>query len=129
MSQYCYHRYDPEFAARAKSMGKSIIVAGHNYGVKAVIAKSIARIHMGNLINHGIIPMIFEDPADYDHLDQLDELEIENLLDNIPTRRLEVKNKTKNRSFFVKLQLTDNEVEVVLSGGQLSYLKKQLKMS
>lgn len=145
MSQYCYHRYDPEFAARAKSMGKSIIVGGHNYGqgssrehaainpmylgVKAVIAKSIARIHAGNLINHGIIPMIFEDPADYDHLDQMDELEIENLLDNIPTRRLEVKNKTKNKSFFVKLQLTDNEGEVVLSGGQLSYLKKQLKMS
>ena len=84
MSQYCYHRYDPEFAARAKEMGQSIIIGGENYGqgssrehaainpmylgVRAVIAKSIARIHKGNLINHGIIPMIFENPADYDKI-------------------------------------------------------------
>lgn len=142
MSQYCYHRYDPEFAARAKELGRSIIIGGENYGqgssrehaainpmylgVKCVIAKSIARIHKGNLINHGIIPMIFEDPAVYDKLDQGDELEINNLLDQIPTRKVEVKDVTKNITFTVKLELSDNEVEVVLSGGQLSYLKKQL---
>jgi aconitate hydratase len=143
MSQYCYHRYDPEFAARAKEMGRSIILGGENYGqgssrehaainpmylgVKAVIAKSIARIHKGNLINHGIIPMIFEDPKDYDKLDQGDELEVENLLDQIPTRRVLIKDKTKNVTFYAKLELTENEAEVVLSGGQLSYLKKQLE--
>ncbi len=143
MSQYCYHRYDPEFAARAKEMGRSIIIGGENYGqgssrehaainpmylgVKAVIAKSIARIHKGNLINHGIIPMIFEDPKDYDKLDQGDELEVENLLDQIPTRRVLIKDKTKNITFYAKLELTENEAEVVLSGGQLSYLKKQLE--
>ena len=86
MSQYCYHRYDPAFAARAKELGKSIIIGGENYGqgssrehaainpmylgVKAVIAKSMARIHKGNLVNHGIIPMLFADPADYDRIDQ-----------------------------------------------------------
>lgn len=85
MSQYCYCRYDPDFAARAKALGKSIIIGGENYGqgssrehaainpmylgVKAVIAKSMARIHKGNLVNHGIIPMLFADPADYDRLD------------------------------------------------------------
>lgn len=143
MSQYCYLRYDPEFAARAKEMGRSIIIAGENYGqgssrehaainpmylgVKAVIAKSIARIHKGNLINHGIIPMIFENPADYDLLELRDELEIENLLDQIPTRTVLIKDKTKGVAFNAKLDLTDNEVEVVLSGGQLSYLKKQLE--
>ena len=90
MSQYCYCRYDPDFAARAKALGKSIIIGGENYGqgssrehaainpmylgVKAVIAKSMARIHKGNLVNHGIIPMLFADPADYDRLDQMDEL-------------------------------------------------------
>ena len=143
MSQYCYHRYAPDFAARAKEMGRSIIVGGENYGqgssrehaainpmylgVKCVIAKSIARIHKGNLVNHGIIPMLFEDPAAYDSIDQGDELRIENLLDQIPTRRVTVKDLTKDFVFTVKLDLTDSEIEVVLAGGQLRYLRKQLE--
>lgn len=142
MSQYCYHRYAPDFVARAKEMGRSIIVGGENYGqgssrehaainpmylgVKAVIAKSIARIHKGNLVNHGIIPMLFADPSDYDKIDQEDELEFNNLLDQIPTRKVTVTDKTKGFDFEVNLDLSDNEVEVVLSGGQLAYLKKQL---
>lgn len=142
MSQYCYHRYAPEFAARAKAMGKSIIIGGENYGqgssrehaainpmylgVKAVIAKSIARIHKGNLINHGIIPMIFANPADYDGLELEDELEIENLLEQIPSRTVTIKNKTRHFQFDIKLEITDNEMDVVLNGGQLAYLKKQL---
>lgn len=142
MSQYCYHRYAPDFAARAKAMGESIIIGGENYGqgssrehaainpmylgVKAVIAKSIARIHKGNLINHGIIPMIFANPADYDGLELEDELEIENLLEQIPTRMITIKNKKRHFQFDVKLEITDNEMEVVLNGGQLTYLKKQL---
>lgn len=143
MSQYCYHRYDPEFAARAKAMGKSIIIGGENYGqgssrehaainpmylgVKMVIAKSIARIHKGNLINHGIIPMVFEDPADYDKLNLLDELEVEGLLDQMKTREITIKDLTKGISFKAKLELSDNELEVILSGGQLRHLQKQLK--
>ncbi len=143
MSQYCYHRYDPEFAARAKAMGKSIIIGGENYGqgssrehaainpmylgVKMVVAKSIARIHKGNLINHGIIPMVFADPADYDKLDMLDELEVEGLLDQMKTRAVEIKDLTKGISFQAKLELSDNELEVLLSGGQLRHLQKQLK--
>ena len=143
MSQYCYHRYDPEFAARAKAMGKSIIIGGENYGqgssrehtainpmylgVKMVIAKSIARIHKGNLINHGIIPMVFADPADYDKLDMLDELEVEGLLDQMKTRKVEIKDLTKGISFQAKLELSDNELDVILSGGQLRHLQNQLK--
>ncbi len=143
MSQYCYHRYAPDFAARAKELGASIIIGGENYGqgssrehaainpmylgVKCVIAKSIARIHKGNLVNHGIIPMLFENPEDYDKIDLLDELEIDSLLDQIPGREVLVKNVTKNFTFKVRLDLSDNEVEVVLSGGQLRYLKKQLE--
>ena len=145
MSQYCYHRYAPDFAARAKELGKSIIIGGENYGqgssrehaainpmylgVKCVIAKSIARIHKGNLVNHGIIPMIFANPDDYDKIDLFDELSIENLLEQIPTRKVVVKDTTKGFSFEVNLDLTDNEVEVVLCGGQLRYLKKQLAES
>ena len=143
MSQYCYHRYAPDFAARAKELGSSIIIGGENYGqgssrehaainpmylgVKCVIAKSIARIHKGNLVNHGVIPMLFENPDDYDRIDLLDELEIDNLLDQIPGREVYVKDVTKGFEFKVKLDLSDNEVDVVLSGGQLRYLKNQLE--
>ena len=143
MSKYCYHRYAPDFAARAKEMKRSVIIGGENYGqgssrehaainpmylgVKAVIAKSIARIHKGNLVNHGIIPMLFEDPSVYDHIELEDYIEIDNLLDQIPTRRIRVQDKTQGFEFYVTLDLTDNEIDVVLSGGQLSYLKKQLK--
>lgn len=142
MSQYCYTRYDPEFARRAREMGQSFIIGGENYGqgssrehaainpmylgVRCVIAKSIARIHKGNLVNHGIIPMLFEDHAAYDNIDQGDELEIENLLDQIPTRHVTVKNVTKHFVFQANLDLTDNEIDVVLCGGQLRYLKKEL---
>ena len=70
--------------------------------------------------------MLFDDPAAYDRIDQGDELEINNLLDQIPTRKVLVANKTKEFTFSVNLDLSDNEVEVVLSGGQLRYLKKQL---
>lgn len=142
MSQYCYLRYDKDFAKRAKELGSSIIIGGENYGqgssrehaainpmylgVKCVIAKSIARIHKGNLINHGIIPMLFTDPADYEKIELGDELEIEGLLSQIPTRSVVVRNNTKDFSFRVHLDLTDNEMEVVLAGGQLRLLKKQL---
>ncbi len=143
MSQYCYLRYDADFAKRAKQMGRSIIVGGENYGqgssrehaainpmylgVKAVIAKSIARIHQGNLVNHGVIPMLFDDPGAYDQIDLEDELEFNNLLSEIPTRKISVRNKTKDFTFTCTLKLTDSELEVIEKGGQLSYLKAELE--
>ncbi|MDN0069985.1 aconitate hydratase [Collinsella ihumii] len=142
MSKYCYMRYDPEFSERARTMGQSIIVAGENYGqgssrehaainpmylgVRCVIAKSMARIHKGNLINHGIIPMLFEGPAAYDSIELGDKLEICGLLDQIPTRRVTVRNKTRGTEFTVVLDLSDAELEVVLAGGQLRLLKARL---
>lgn len=143
MSQYCYCRYDPSFASRAREMGQSIIVGGENYGqgssrehaainpmylgVKAVIAKSIARIHKGNLINHGIIPMVFDDPMDYDRLDLEDVLEIQDLVDQMQTRKVEITDVAKGFTFKVRLELSDSELEVITCGGQLRYLKKQLE--
>ena len=143
MSQYCYHRYDPTFAERARQMGQSIIIGGENYGqgssrehaainpmylgVKAVIAKSIARIHKGNLLNHGIIPMIFADPTDYDRVDMEDTLEIHNLLDQMQTREVEITDVTKDFTFKARLELSDSELEVISCGGQLRYLKRQLE--
>lgn len=143
MSQYCYLRYDPDFAKRAKDLGKSIIVGGENYGqgssrehaainpmylgVRCVIAKGIARIHKGNLINHGVVPMLFENQADYDKIELLDDFEIDNFLDQIRARRVVVKDKTKGFEFACKLDITDSEMEVILDGGQLRHLQAQLK--
>ncbi len=143
MSRYCYMRYDPKFAERAGKLGHSIIVAGENYGqgssrehaainpvylgVSCVIAKSIARIHRGNLINHGIVPMYFENKEDYDGIDLLDELRIDNFPKQIMGKRVLVQNVTKNTSFYAVLDLSPAEMEVVLDGGQLRHLKKQRK--
>ena len=142
MSKYCYARYDPGFAERARQMGESVIIGGENYGqgssrehaainpmylgVKCVIAKSIARIHKGNLVNHGVIPMLFENPAVYDSVGLGDVLEFRRLTEQLPERRVTVHNATKHFDFDVLLDLTENELEVVLAGGQLRFLKKRL---
>ena len=96
-------------------------------GVKAVIAKSMARIHKNNLINHGIVPMVFADPADYDKLELSDELSIPNFREQIKTKRVTVVDKTKGISFDAVLELSDDEVGVILEGGQLRYVQEQLK--
>lgn len=143
MSQYCYYRYDPEFASRAKEMGKSIIIGGENYGqgssrehaainpmylgVKAIIAKSIARIHKGNLVNHGIIPMLFENQEDFKNFEVGDELQILKLKEQLKSKRVVIQNLTKGVEFITKLDLSDAETEVILNSGQLRYLKKQLE--
>ena len=96
-------------------------------GVKAVIAKSMARIHKGNLVNHGIIPMLFADPADYDRLIRWMSWKLTGLRDQIAERRVLVMDKTKGFSFKAVLDLSDSELEVILCGGQLRYLKEELK--
>ena len=141
MKSHAMESQDPTFAERVQP--GDFVVGGSNFGcgssreqapsvlkalgVKAVIAKSIARIHKGNLVNHGVIPMLFEDGADYDRLEQTDELHIDNLREQIAARRVQITDKTKGFSFWVKLELTDKEIEVVLNGGQLRTLKKQLE--
>lgn len=143
MSQYCYHRYDPGFAERAREMGQSIIIGGENYGqgssrehaainpmylgVRCVLAKSIARIHKGNLINHGIIPMVFENPEDYNFIELEDVIEVKDFLSQIKEKRVEFRDVTKERNFTAVLELSDSELEVILCGGQLAFVRKQLK--
>lgn len=145
IAEYAYSRYDPEFVLRAKEMGTSIIIGGENYGqgssrehaaitpmflgVKAVIVKSIARIHKNNLINHGLLPMIFEDPSDYEGLSLGDELEISNLIEQLKSKRVKLNNKTTGKSFSALMELSDSEVDVLLSGGQLSYIKNNVPVN
>ena len=142
MAQYAFCRYDPEFAKRAQADGKSFIIGGENYGqgssrehaaitpmylgVKMVIAKSFARIHKGNLINHGVIPAVFADPAAYDHINLDDDLAITDLRNQMKKKSIEILNKTTGKTFTVKLELTDGEVETLLAGGKLRFYKAQL---
>ena len=132
-------RYDPEFAERAKSLGKSIIIGGENYGqgssrehaainpmylgVRVVIAKSLARLHRGNLINHGVIPMQFDDPAAYDLVSQGDELEIDDLRSQIAADKVVVHDRTSGADFTCHLSLTPEEKDVVLAGGRLRFVR------
>lgn len=142
MAQYAFCRYDPEFSKRAQKDGKSFIVGGENYGqgssrehaaitpmylgVKMVIAKSFARIHKGNLINHGVIPAVFVDKAAYDGIDLDDTFHIDNLRDQMRNKTIEIQNLSKGTRFTVKLELTDQEVEILLAGGKLRFYKAKL---
>ncbi|MBE7031385.1 MAG: aconitate hydratase [Ruminococcaceae bacterium] len=141
ISEYCFAVCDEKFHDRALELGKSIIVGGSNYGqgssrehaalaplylgIKAVIVKSFARIHMANLINAGIIPMTFANEADYDRIDQLDELKITNLKALIAdATEITVTNVTKGFDFTVKLDLSERQRDMIKAGGLLNYTKE-----
>ncbi|MGO0904582.1 aconitate hydratase [Clostridioides difficile] len=141
LANYCFNTVDTEFPQRAKDNNGGFIIGGDNYGqgssrehaalaplylgVKGVIVKSFARIHKANLINSGIIPMEFCDEKDYENLSLLDSLEIPNILDNLDSGVLEVKNTSKGTSFKVKVELSSKEVDVLKAGGKLNYTKNQ----
>lgn len=141
LANYCFNTVDTEFPQRAKDNDGGFIIGGDNYGqgssrehaalaplylgVKGVIVKSFARIHKANLINSGIIPMEFCDEKDYENLSLLDSLEIPNILDNLDSGVLEVKNLSKGTSFKVKVELSAKEVDVLKAGGKLNYTKNQ----
>ncbi|HHW01407.1 MAG TPA: aconitate hydratase [Thermoanaerobacterales bacterium] len=144
ISKHCFETIDPTFPERARSAGGGFIVGGANYGqgssrehaalaplylgIKAVIAKSFARIHRQNLINFGILPLTFEDEKDYDEINKSmgegDELAIENVRENLLSDSLEVKNITTGKTFKVRHNLSDRQKEILLAGGLLNYAKK-----
>ena len=138
MSDFCFSAVDKDFPARAKEYGKSVIVGGSNYGqgssrehaalvplylgVRAVIAKSFARIHAANLVNAGIIPFEFEDPADYDEVLLADELSFPDL-SGLGRERTEAVDVRTGRRFFLRCTLTDRSRQILLAGGLLNYTK------
>ncbi len=145
-SQFLFEIVDPEFYTRAKKIKNSnkhnIIIAGESYGqgssrehaalcpmfmgVKAVIAKSFERIHTANLINFGIIPLIFKDKKDYNKIDQGDSLEIPDIRKKISANEtIIVKNITKNIEFQADHNLSDRAREIILSGGALLYASEK----
>lgn len=139
LANFCFSTIDENFAKRAKENKGGFIVGGDNYGqgssrehaalaplylgIKGVIAKSFARIHKANLINSGIIPMEFENMEDYDKIDQMDSLVIENVYQGLKDGRLEVKDEEKNISFMVKANFNDKEIDMLMAGGKLNSIR------
>ena len=140
ISKYCFAVCDESFHDRALEMGKSIVIGGSNYGqgssrehaalaplylgVKAVITKSFARIHMANLINAGIVPMTFANEADYDKIDQDDELKIENIAEQIASGdTIKVTDVTRGYTFDCKVNFSERQKEMLYAGGLLNYTK------
>ncbi len=138
LSQYCFEVCDTGFAERAKDLGDSVVVGGSNYGqgssrehaalvplylgVRAVIVKSFARIHMANLINAGIMPLIFKDPADYDRIEQGEVFEINNIFEGLDKGVLVMK--SKDKSIELVCDFSERQKEMLKSGGLLGYTKE-----
>ncbi len=141
IAEYVYAGVDPQFPSRAKEWGGGFIIGGENYGqgssrehaalapmflgVKAVIAKSFARIHRANLVNFGILPLTFVNTDDWNDIRLADVLEIAEAREKLKlgAAELTVVNKTQNKNFQVRHDLTGRQIEILLEGGMLNYIK------
>jgi aconitate hydratase len=139
LSEYCLTPCDKDFPSKAKEHNGGFIVGGTNYGqgssrehaalaplylgIKAVIAKSFARIHRANLINNGIIPLVFENPEDYERISVMDDLIIEDAISQVNSERIVVKNKTKNEEYRMVFNVTDRQKKMIKAGGLLNLIK------
>lgn len=140
LSNYCFEKIDGGFSQRCKEAGQCVIIGGDNYGqgssrehaalaplylgVKFVIAKSFARIHRSNLINSGILPLVFKNSADYDTFDLGDQLIIENAPSQVKNDTIEVKNITKGKVYSTKSNFSDLEINMILKGGKINAIKE-----
>jgi len=142
LSKHCFETIDIDFSKRAMEWGGGIIIAGSNYGqgssrehaalaplqlgVKAVIAKSFARIHKANLINSGILPLVFINDADYENIHVGDILKIENITQQIEKSDIiKVFNLTNNIEFKVNLDVSERNKKILLAGGLINYVKNK----
>ena len=140
LSRFCFEVCDPTFAERAKAAGDGIIIGGSNYGqgssrehaalvpmylgIRCVIAKSFARIHVANLINAGILPLTFENPEDYDALNQDTVLELNNIFAGMDAGSITITDKTTGNSFHAVCNFTDRQKAILKAGGLLNYTKE-----
>ena len=141
LSQFCFGVCDKTFPERAKAAGKSIIVGGSNYGqgssrehaalvplylgVRAVITKSFARIHVANLINAGIMPLTFKNPDDYDKLTQDDVLRLSNVYSGMDNGEIVMENVTNGGKFTLVCNFTDRQKAILKAGSLLKYTKEK----
>ena len=140
LSQYCFGVCDATFPERAKAAGESIVVGGDNYGqgssrehaalvplylgVRAVIAKSFARIHVANLINAGILPLTFKDPADYDAVSQGDKLALRDIHAGMDVGCIRLEDVTTGKTFDLACDFTERQKDMLKAGGLLAYTAK-----
>ena len=141
LSQYCFGVCDETFPSRAKEKGRSIIVGGSNYGqgssrehaalvpmylgVRAVITKSFARIHIANLINAGIMPLTFKNADDYDKVNQGDKLTLLGVYEGMKKGEITLKNETTGEEITVCCNFTDRQIDILKSGSLLKYTKEK----
>ncbi|MBQ8586452.1 MAG: aconitate hydratase [Butyricicoccus sp.] len=141
-SNYCFINVDPKFPARCQEQGGGVIIGGANYGqgssrehaalvplylgVRAVLAKSFARIHKANLVNSGIIPLTFADPADYDAVSLLDTISMPNVLEEIKSGA-QITVVANGKTFKADCDVSDRQRGALLAGGTLNYAKQQAK--
>jgi aconitate hydratase len=142
IAEHSFKYVDPEFVARAKAAGRSIIVAGETYGqgssreaavmapmylgVRAVIVKSFARIHRANLINWGVVPLVFDDPAAADGIERDDRLRIDGLRAALAAgRSVTIENARTGARFTASCVLTPRERDILLAGGILALTRSQ----
>lgn len=142
ISQHCFVRCDPEFPARCQEEGKGIIIGGANYGqgssrehaalaplylgIKAVIVKSFARIHVANLINAGILPLTFADEADYDAISLGDTLSLPQVRDRLVRgEEVVLENQTTGKTIPLRTGFSERQIEMLLAGGLLDYTRNQ----
>ncbi len=139
LSKFCFAVCDETFSERARASGNSIVVGGSNYGqgssrehaalvplylgVRAVVAKSFARIHAANLINAGILPLTFVNPDDYDVLTQNDSLTLSDLYAGLDRGGIILNNNTTGKTIVLKAEFTERQKEILLAGGLLAYTK------
>lgn len=140
LSQYCFEVVDPEFPERAKAAGRGVIIGGQNYGqgssrehaalvplylgIRAVIAKSFARIHAANLVNAGILPLFFEDESDYDMISQGDRLVLSDIHEGLKADKLTAKvvcDGTTVAKIVLRMELAQRQKDILLAGGLLKY--------
>lgn len=144
LSNFCFRQCDEKFSERCKAAGKGFIIGGANYGqgssrehaalvplylgIKAVIAKSFARIHCANLINAGIMPFTFADGSDYDRIDTDDTLALEGIREKIADGKpVTLKNLTKGEEYALNYDYSDRQTAMILAGGLLNYTKNLSK--
>jgi aconitate hydratase len=143
ISEYLFERIDAGFVKRTKELGGGFVVGGENYGqgssrehaalapmylgIKAILAKSYARIHRANLINFGILPLTFKDQNEFERVRQGDRLKIERLQNSLMKgESLRVENVTQQRVFQVSHEFNDREIEIMLAGGLLNYIRSRI---
>ena len=136
-SESVFSQIDAKFHEKAKAAGGGFVVGGENYGqgssrehaalcpmylgIKAIVAKSFARIHKDNLVNFGILPLTFENPVDYDGIDDGDELELPGINKSLGNEAVILRNVTKGKEIKLRHGYSPRQVETILAGGTLNY--------